>query len=94
MEECVPANRIYQFRDRLKEVSVYTLETFIVADVQMKWKTTDHPYKIKITQLTKIEKIIPQPEKIPFIRIQAKLSEILQTLTENNTLIRCLPYYA
>jgi hypothetical protein len=31
MEGCVPSNRIYKFREQLKEGSIYSLESFIVA---------------------------------------------------------------
>jgi hypothetical protein len=53
MKGCVPTNHIDQFKARLKEGSVYTLETFIVADVRNKYRVADHSYRIKITQVLK-----------------------------------------
>lgn len=59
MEGCIPTNHIGQFKEQLKEDPVYTLESFIVADALKKYKMTDHPFRIKITQSTKVHEVVP-----------------------------------
>ncbi|KAM0911002.1 hypothetical protein ACQ4PT_013785 [Festuca glaucescens] len=50
MEGCIPANRIDQFRDKIKEGSIHRFQPFIVAAARSKYRATYHPYRIKITQ--------------------------------------------
>lgn len=57
MEGCVPSNRIDQFRQHLKEGSVYTFEDFIVADARKKYKTTDYPEESKLLSAKKSSKL-------------------------------------
>jgi hypothetical protein len=61
-EGCVSFNRIYKFGEQLKQGSIYSLESFIVAATWDKYETTSHPYRIKITQRTKVIEPIPEPE--------------------------------
>jgi hypothetical protein len=47
------------------------LRKFIVADVQNKYRVADHPYRIKITQCSKVQEIIPQPDNLPLFSYNA-----------------------
>jgi hypothetical protein len=44
-----------QFRDQLKEGSVYNFKTFIVGKTRKKYIANDHPYRTKITEITNME---------------------------------------
>ncbi|KAK1618091.1 hypothetical protein QYE76_023608 [Lolium multiflorum] len=55
IEVRVAANRMNQFRDQLKEGSVYNFKTFIVGKTRKKYRANDHPYRTKITEITKME---------------------------------------
>jgi hypothetical protein len=71
MEGCVPPNRVYKFREQLKEGSIYRFESFIVAAAWNKYKTANHPYRIKITQRTKVIEAIPDSEIFPLFPYNA-----------------------
>ncbi|KAM0876984.1 hypothetical protein ACQ4PT_035817 [Festuca glaucescens] len=87
MEGCVPSNRIYKFREQLKEGSIYSLESFIVAAAWNKYETTNHPYRIKIIQRTKVIKAIPEPEIFSRFAYNVKSFDVLQSRTGDNTVL-------
>ena len=43
MEGTIPGNRVDQFRARLKEGSVYTIEKFNLYDAKKSYRAVDHP---------------------------------------------------
>jgi hypothetical protein len=45
-----------QFKEKLKEGSIYMLKSFMVVAAQPIYRTPDHPYKIRITQKARTQK--------------------------------------
>ncbi|KAM0851844.1 hypothetical protein ACQ4PT_052162 [Festuca glaucescens] len=52
MEGLVPGNRVDQFRDQLKEGSVYLIEKFDLYDPRKSYRSVDHPLRIRFTLRT------------------------------------------
>jgi hypothetical protein len=52
MEGTVPGKRVEQFRDQLKEGSIYTTENFDLYDPRKSYRSVDHPFPIFFTMRT------------------------------------------
>ena len=87
MEGCIPANRIDQFKQSLREGTVYKLQSFIVSGARSKYRAVNSPYRIKFTQWTKIAEVNPPPEGFPLFAYDAKPFDALQSRIGNNTLL-------
>jgi hypothetical protein len=48
---------------------------------------TDHPYKIQITQRSNIHEVTSQQNHSPYFAYNAKLFEVLETHTGDNTVL-------
>ncbi|KAK1650858.1 hypothetical protein QYE76_068663 [Lolium multiflorum] len=64
--------RMEQFKDKLEEGKVYKLESFMVVDPRPNYRATDHCYRLRISQNTKINEILPEPENFPLYAYDAK----------------------
>jgi hypothetical protein len=64
--------RMEQFRDKLEEGKAYKLESFMVVDPRPNYRATDHCYRLRISQNTKINEILPEPENFPLYAYDAK----------------------
>lgn len=66
------ADRIDQFRDKLKEGKVYKLELFMVVGPRNNYRAADHGHRIWISQNTEVKEIVPEHENIPLYAYDAK----------------------
>jgi hypothetical protein len=61
-----------QFRDKLKEGKVYKLESFMIVDPRTSYRATDHCHRFRISQNTKINEMLLEPENFPLYGYDAK----------------------
>ncbi|KAM0828034.1 hypothetical protein ACQ4PT_067809 [Festuca glaucescens] len=61
MEGNVPVISMAQFKDVLKEGTIYTIQGFMVKPARRKYRTLDNDHRITITQYTKVEQAVPEP---------------------------------
>ncbi|CAM0882640.1 unnamed protein product [Alopecurus aequalis] len=87
MEGCIPNNRIDQFKEQLKEGSVYTFEQFVLSDARRLYKSVEHQYRIRFTQRTKVKEILSYPQNFPMYAYTIKPFDVLATRMNNNTLL-------
>jgi hypothetical protein len=67
MEGNVPAVNMAQFKDVLKEGSIYTIQAFMLKPARDRYKTVDHQHRITITQYTKVQEVLPEPHGMPLV---------------------------
>ncbi|KAM0911771.1 hypothetical protein ACQ4PT_013250 [Festuca glaucescens] len=65
MEGVVPGNRVDQFRDKLKEGSIYTIDKFDLYDPKKTYRSVDNPFRICFTMRTLLAEVVPPPENFP-----------------------------
>lgn len=67
MEGNVPAVNIAQFKDVLKEGTIYTIQGFMLKPARDRYKMVDHQHRITITQYTKVQETLPEPHGMPLV---------------------------
>ncbi|KAM0857009.1 hypothetical protein ACQ4PT_048748 [Festuca glaucescens] len=67
MEGNIPAVNIAQFKDVLKEGTIYTIQGFMLKPARDRYKTVDHQHRITITQYTKVQEALPEPHGMPLV---------------------------
>ena len=72
MERYIPNNRVEQFKDKLKEGSVYTIEQFVLSDAKKSYRSVEHPFRMWCTQRTKLTEIFGAPEDFPVYAYSVK----------------------
>ena len=87
MEGTIPGNRVDQFRARLKEGSVYTIEKFNLYDAKKSYRAVDHPLRICFTQRTVVNEVLPQPEGFPIFAYSAFPFVVLTGRVDQNVLM-------
>ncbi|KAM0879376.1 hypothetical protein ACQ4PT_034288 [Festuca glaucescens] len=70
MEGVVPGNRVDQFKDQLKEGSVYTIDKFDLYDPKKTYRSVDSPFRICFTMRT----LLAEGERY---KISVKITEVL-----------------
>jgi hypothetical protein len=68
-----------------KKIQLKPLKRSSLLTQERKNRTADHPYRIKNTQLTKIQNIVPEPEDFRPAAYNAKPLKTLQTRTGDKT---------
>ncbi|KAM0870508.1 hypothetical protein ACQ4PT_039955 [Festuca glaucescens] len=84
IEGFLPADRISQFRHRLKEGSVYTIESFMIIEPRKSYKTSSHPHRIRLAKHRSINEMNPEPKNFPRIAYNAMLFDQLSIRKNNN----------
>jgi hypothetical protein len=87
MEGNVLATNIAQFKDVLKEGTIYTIQGFMVKPARGKYKTVDNNYRITITQYTKVEQAVPEPVGIPLVAHSLQPLSILEKRARSVTVL-------
>ncbi|KAM0842445.1 hypothetical protein ACQ4PT_058344 [Festuca glaucescens] len=67
MEGVIPGNRVDQFKDQLKEGSVYTIDKFDLFDPKKAYRSVDGPFRIGFTMRTLLAEVVAPPENFPMI---------------------------
>jgi hypothetical protein len=67
MEDTVRGKRVDQFRDQLKEGSIYTAEKFDLYDPRKSYRSVDHPLRIFFTTRTILSEVVPPPENFSYV---------------------------
>ncbi|KAM0829556.1 hypothetical protein ACQ4PT_066801 [Festuca glaucescens] len=65
MEGVVLGNRVDQFKDQLKEGSVYTIDKFDLYDPKKTYRSVDNPFRICFTMRTLLAEVVAPPENFP-----------------------------
>ncbi|KAM0849714.1 hypothetical protein ACQ4PT_053558 [Festuca glaucescens] len=71
MEGLIPGNRIDQFKDKIKEGCVYTIDRFDLLDPKKSYRSVDDPLRIGFTMRTLLTEVIPRPENFPMFAYTA-----------------------
>lgn len=71
MEGWIPGKRWDQFKDLIKEGSVYTVEKFDLAKPKKNYRSVDNPIRICFTWRTKVAEIVPAPQNFPMFAYTA-----------------------
>ena len=87
MEGTIPGNRVDQFRARLREGSVYTIEKFNLYDAKKSYRAVDHPLRICFTQRTVVNEVLTQPEGFPIFAYSAFPFIVLTGRVDQNVLM-------
>jgi hypothetical protein len=87
MEGLVSGKRIDQFRDRLKESCVYTIEKFDLSDPKKSYRSVDNPFRICFTMRTILTEVVPPPENFPQFAYTAVLFNRLSDRTDENLIL-------
>jgi hypothetical protein len=80
MEGLVSGKRIDQFRDRLKEGYVYTIDKFDLSDPKKSYLSVGNPFRICFTMRTILTEVVPPPENFPQFAYTALLFNRLSDL--------------
>jgi hypothetical protein len=59
----------------------------MVGNARPKYKTTDHPYRIRFTQYTRVKQVVPEPENFPLIAHKARPFDVLALRRESDVLL-------
>jgi hypothetical protein len=67
MEGVVPGNRVDQFKDQLKEGSVYAIDRFDFFEPKKTYRSVDGPFRIGFTMRTVLAEVETPPANFPTI---------------------------
>lgn len=84
MEGAIPAIRVDQFRDRIREGVVYYIEVFNLWEAKKAYKAVDHPYHIGFTKRIQIREATPQPDNFPNFAYTALPFSLLANRVDQN----------
>ena len=87
MEGYIPNNRVEQFKDKLKEGSVYTIEQFVLCDAKKSYRSVEHPFRMRFTQRTKLTEIFGAPEDFLVYAYNVKTFSYLARRMNDNTVL-------
>ncbi|KAM0844935.1 hypothetical protein ACQ4PT_056727 [Festuca glaucescens] len=87
MEGNVPAVNMAQFKDVLKEGTIYTIQGFMVKPARDRYKTVDHQHRITITQYTKVQEVLPEPHGVPLVAHCLQPLSVLEKRARNTIVL-------
>ncbi|KAM0858333.1 hypothetical protein ACQ4PT_047887 [Festuca glaucescens] len=87
MEGVVPGNRVDQFKDQLKEGSVYTIDKFDLYDPKKTYRSVDSPFRICFTMRTLLAEVVAPPENFPMFAHSALPFSVLTNRINNKIVL-------
>jgi hypothetical protein len=87
IEGYVKDSRINLYKKKLKEDSIYRIESFMVTPARDSYRVANHPYRIQLSQQTKMTEIIPEPDNFPICACDVKSFDVLVARTKKYTLL-------
>ncbi|KAM0904856.1 hypothetical protein ACQ4PT_017730 [Festuca glaucescens] len=87
MEGVVPGNRVDQFKDQLKEGSVYTIDKFDLYDPKKTYRSVDSPFRICFTMRTLLAEVVAPPENFPMFAHRALPFSVLTNRINSNIVL-------
>ena len=87
MEGLIPFKRVDQFRDKIKEGAIYSMERFNLYDAKRLYRAVDHALRICVTQRTMVTEVFPHPSGFPRLAYSALPFTALLNRAEQNTVM-------
>jgi hypothetical protein len=85
---------VNQFKARVREGSIYSVEKFNLYDPKKSYRAVDYPLRICFTPRTIVREVASPPEDFPVFAYSALPFAVLADRVENNVMLAGMPVAA
>src|ERR1041385_3941916 len=83
-EGLIPKERVDQFKNSIKEGSIYKIQNYYIANPKYTYKAADHPHRLSFIKTTVVTPVVPQPMNFPLLAHNAvPFSELEKRIGSN-----------